>query len=1118
MQTDKRFRRRQSVSFPSRWLFFYINEAIARGRKKTLGSEDWAYLDDSDDSTKLADEILTVLVGNLLEEGLMLVSAYILSLLLLWFKQDSSERDFSQGIGYALILSVVGVVTAIIRHGSRWINTKLGMVLRVSFIAAIYRKCMNLSISHTSSTGFIVNLIANDLNRFEEASVVFLFIGIGPLILIIVTVLLYHQIGNAAFVASGATLLMIPLQGFISKLFGKYRRASVAPRDSRLKSLSDMLTGIMMVKLYAWEEPLINNIDNLRKEEVSMMKKAYFLRAINLSFFQAFSCIIELFAFVSFYLMGGVLTPSNVFTSIALLQSLRWNMGLRFPYALQFTTESLVSFKRIQTFFLLPEIEPAVSNVIPDGADESTLILLDKCSFKWSNKYILENINLHLKTGSLLSIIGPVGAGKSSLLNGILREMDHTGGFYTRNGLNISYAGQSPWIITGSIQDNIVFGEALDVERLNQVIKACSLERDLKSFEHGLNTIVGERGITLSGGQKARVALARACYSTAELVLLDDPLAAVDAKVGRQIFDNCIMGFLAGRARILVTHQLQKQWRKRSETVIDESVEVEDDTIVNGETKEDVAAPAVFTKEEAAKGSVSLSVYRDYFRAGSSWFMLIVLSILCVAGQAMLIVTDWWVGQWSSQSASGQQESKWWILFLILTLVTLTSVGTRTLMFFIVCIESSLKLSEKLVRSVFGAEMQFFVENPVGRILNRLSSDLNRMDESLPWTFFDFVNAALSSIATLILAIYYMPVVLVSVPFISLAFWYLRTMFVQTSRLSTVRAFGAQARFVENWVLYLGLGRWLGMRLDLVAAVFNAFVTLCAVGFTRVDSLALGSSSVGLVLTYSLNLVGVVQWAFRQSAETENLMTSVERVPCPNATNEVIPETSWPQKGEINVVDLKMRYPGNEKLVLKGLNIRIPAGSTVGIVGRTGSGKSSLLQALFRLVIPTGTITIDGSSFSIVPQDPFLFRGSLQLWSAISDVQLREMVEQLPGKLDAFISENGGNLSVGERQLLKLFVMDEATSAVDLNTDALIAKVLRYKGGAFSGVTTLTIAHRLNTIIDYDYVLVLNDGNVVEYGAPAELLKKVSETGDEGRQLLVAQAEAAYLAKKAIAK
>ncbi|KAJ3068228.1 Multidrug resistance-associated protein 4, partial [Rhizoclosmatium hyalinum] len=409
------------------------------------------------------------------------------------------------------------------------------------------------------------------------------------------------------------------------------------------------------------------------------------------------------------------------------------------------------------------------------------------------------------------------------LLNGILREMDHTGGFYTRNGLNISYAGQSPWIITGSIQDNIVFGEALDVERLNQVIKACSLERDLKSFEHGLNTIVGERGITLSGGQKARVALARACYSTAELVLLDDPLAAVDAKVGRQIFDNCIMGFLAGRARILVTHQLQyvtdgdvllmengrvvglgkfedvmkvesgfsavmqefyagNSGESVQETVIDESVEVEDDTIVNGETKEDVAPPAVFTKEEAAKGSVSLSVYRDYFRAGSSWFMLIVLSILCVAGQAMLIVTDWWVGQWSSQSPSGQQESKWWILFLILTLVTLTSVGTRTLMFFIVCIESSLKLSEKLVRSVFGAEMQFFVENPVGRILNRLSSDLNRMDESLPWTFFDFVNAALSSIATLILAIYYMPVVLVSVPFISLAFWYLRTMFVQTSR------------------------------------------------------------------------------------------------------------------------------------------------------------------------------------------------------------------------------------------------------------------------------------------------------------------------------------------------
>ncbi|KAJ3026956.1 UNVERIFIED_CONTAM: hypothetical protein HDU68_004744 [Siphonaria sp. JEL0065] len=470
------------------------------------------------------------------------------------------------------------------------------------------------------------------------------------------------------------------------------------------------------------------------------------------------------------------------------------------------------------------------------------------------------------------------------------------------------------------------------------------------------------------------------------------------------------------------------------------------------------------------------------------------------------------------------------------------------------------------------------------------------MDEQLPWTMFDFMHLGLACIATLFLATILLPIVLISTPFIAFVFWHVSKQYLQTSRqlkreeaitrspiystipttlegLCTIRAFGAESRFVENLVnlqnentkisiLYLALGRWLGMRLDLVAAVFNIVVSFSTIAMTRFGGFQLSGASVGLVLTYSLNLVNAAQWAFRQSAETENLMTSAERVleytriPSePQPLSPTTPPPSWPSNGEINIENLSLKYPPSEKNVLKNLTVKIPAGSTVGIVGRTGSGKSSLLQALFRLVSPSqGRVTIDGidasqlelktlrSRMSIIPQEPFCFRGTFrfnldpteshtdaELWNALTSVQLKELVESMPGKLDAFISEMGGSLSVGERQLVclarailrrsKIFVMDEATSAVDLNTDSLVAKVLRERGGVFYGVTTLTIAHRLNTIIDYDYVMVLDDGNLVEYGVPAELLRKsitdsdayfsrlVNETGPEGREVLVKMAQ-----------
>ncbi|KAJ3073250.1 hypothetical protein HDU98_001932 [Podochytrium sp. JEL0797] len=1216
LPNQRRFPARHSSSFLSQWSFSYVREAIERGRERPLITDDWAPLDFADEAALLSSRlskawshekhfgtslawttiklnrwsIVAVLAATGVEESLNILIAFCLGLLLTWFEKDSNTRDVNQALTYCFELAVIGLAGAVIRHVTRWLNAKLGLDVRIAFTGSIYRKCMNLPISHASS-GHAVGLIATDVDRFEQAAAFFAYVVIAPLVLVIVTGMMYWQIGPAAFVASFVTLLIIPAQAHLSDLFAKYRNACVKPRDNRLQFVSDMIQGVFVMKMNCWEEPLIEHVDTFREEEVSQMRNAAVLKAVNLSIYQMLSCIVELFTFGFFFcLSGGILSPTKVFTTVALLQTLKWNMGLHFPLAVQFCAESLVSFRRIQNFLSLPEIETPSIEYAPAGAEESTLVFLKSCSFTWPNELpshpTLHEIDLVVNKGQMIVVFGPVGAGKSSLLNGILHELHSSGTFYSRPGLRISYACQTPWIVSGTVQDNIVFGHVFDVQKLAAVIKACALERDLEMWTDGLQTKVGERGVSLSGGQKSRVGLARACYADADLVLMDDPLSAVDGKVGRQLVDDCVNGFLKDKARILVTHQTQ--YLRASDLVLllengrvvsfgpyastkggvgvvkNPSIgEGFDDaeTFATAENEmavdQDTSSIESLLNEDATEGVVSFSVYRDFFRSGSSSTWILILVLACLSSQCLLILTDWWIGQWSSQLPDAQQDSSWGIILLLLSTITLVTVMGRTLLFFELCLECSLKMSQTLVRSVFEAEMRFFVENPAGRILNRFSSDLNRVDEVLPFTMFDFINTSLSSIAALFLAMFFLPVVLTTVPVIAFVFWHLQTLYLTSSRqlkrqeaitrspifstisvtlagLSTLRAFHAEPRFINTLmdlqnenskisILSLGLARWLGLRLDLVAAVFNIVVTFCAVGVGSAGGLS--GASLGLVLTYSLNLVGVLQWAFRQSAETENLMTSVERVlefcnipPEPQPLSITTPHPPWPSCGEITIRNLSVKYPPSTKPVLKNISVHIPAGSTVAIVGRTGSGKSTLLQAIFRFVVPEGSVTIDGidtaeldlktlrSCVSSIPQDPFCFHGTLrfnldpagiygdtELWNALASVQLSETIARLSGQLDASID----SLSIGQKQLVclarallkrsKIIAMDEPTSSIDHDTEELIAKLLRGKGGVFHGATMLTVAHRLNTIMDYDLVMVLDEGRLVEFGPPAKI-------------------------------
>ncbi|KAI8822919.1 P-loop containing nucleoside triphosphate hydrolase protein [Fimicolochytrium jonesii] len=1206
----------------------------------------------------------------LLESCFKMGEGLTLGYLLQWFQDPNATKR--EGFLWALGVSICVAMHAILHHVVFLQGMRTGTQIRVAFIAAIYRKCLNLSVSNASSTGLIVNLVSNDVQRFEDAGPFAHYAWIAPVELAMALYLMYIQISWAAFPAIGSLLLVIPMQTAFAAQFAKLRKKLVVFRDDRIKTISDMLGGIMVVKLYAWEIPFIKKIDELRNTELRYIKKASVLRAINEALYFASSSLTSLFAFVTYFLMGGLLTPAKVFTCLVYLSNVRLTVTNFFPKALQFTSESRISLQRIEAFLALPDMETEEAHhkqveFIDTLNDPTIMVAVRNGTFAWAGgvqslenkevvhqtleeaaeqvRPILNNIDLTVRKGQVIGVCGPVGAGKSSLLNALLGEMYSSP--ETKLGLRsrrLAYCSQNPWILTGTIKENILFGRPFEETWFWEVIRACAMERDVSRFANGIDTVIGERGVTLSGGQRARLALARAVYYNADIYFLDDPLSAVDANVGRHLFEKCINGILKDKARVLVTHQLQyiqgcdhvvvmEGGRIAGEGSFAEVMNTKDSVFASAlkdfaekpadmdkslEDEEDILAPespsvsvdtnttsvvpsarpkaedgkkaktpdatdahTEMSKETLTVGSISGDAYYKYFSSGSSVLTTVTLIIMLIAGEAIMDVGNWWLSRWSQSNEEGKRNATNAWVFTIFVFVTVVVSMFRALLFFFVSWRAGKVLFQKMVASVFKVQMSFFQNNPHGRLMNRFSKDINLLDEMLPQTFFDFIQCAFMVVGTLVISVVVIPYLLVLVPFIALAFYFLRTAYIETSRqikrieavtrspvyssfpstiegLSTVRAFSAERQFEDRFVnlqndntskyfMFLSCARWLGFRLDVGSALFLAVIAFAAVGLR--DSMGLRPGLIGLLLSYVLQLTGLLQWCVRQSAEVENYMVSVERVleytdlP-PEETEEDIkrsravhaatngqPPESWPSGGEVKLSGMSLTYPGTAKPVLRGITKTIPAGTKVGIVGRTGAGKSSFLQALFRIVNPTpeGCVVIDGiktsdvclqdlrSRISIIPQEPFCFKGNLRfnvdpfgtvpddvIWKVLGVVELKDRVANGPGKLDAEVAENGGNWSVGERQLIclarailrntKLIVMDEATSAVDLRTDALLQSAIR--DGMFADATVLTIAHRLNTVIDYDHIMVLDDGCLVESGTPFELLAKDASVED----------------------
>ncbi|KYM96120.1 hypothetical protein ALC62_13171 [Cyphomyrmex costatus] len=923
---------------------------------------------------------------------------YILGLFI-WHFDPRAASTQEEAYLYASGMIILTIMVVMITHHSNLGLMEIGMRVRIASSSLIYRKILRLSSSTITSPGQIVNLLSNDMSKFEQLFTTLHYIWILPIQGSIIAFLIWQSVGIASL--AGVFLIIIqtiPLQGYISKCTSKLRSKIAVRTDERIRLMSEIIKGIQVIKMYTWEKPFAELVNRARKYEIDVLTLISYLRGFTLA-----TCVFTerttlYFTIMAYVLYGHSISADKVFSLAQYFNILQLTMAIFYPMAVAGAAEAAVSIKRIII------IEKFCINAFWRDLELSCFSLITLSYIKWlcfilcnSGNWTLDflfinfaNLNSvirHWKINHYIQlglIISPnifnilmknvknlcVFNFQSSFLQAILGELKSSQGQIHING-KISYVSQEPWLFTGTVRNNILFGQPYDNNRYQNVVDVCALTKDFEQFPYGDKTLVGERGTALSGGQRARINLARAIYRDADIYLFDDPLSAVDTHVGRHLFNECMNNYLRNKTRILVTHQLQylkqcdyivilnnvyegtfaalqekraifleilmkaeevnEKTKEALKTYANPMSDIIQNSNVNDEDME--KAEPQETEELLAKGSLSTLIYWKYLRSGASIIMIVSFLFCLILGQIGSNGCDYWVGYWTRQE------------------------------------EMRIKAMRELQHITNNFTILSSTLKSTGQKEN--ASDINNdLTEFL--TITDY--------------------------------------------------------YKQNFLLFYNM-------------------------------------------SISCNCI-------------------------------------------VNILLLYFKLDQN-----------------VGIVGRTGAGKSSLIAALFRMAKLDGTIYIDNvdtkkiglhdlrNKISIIPQEPVLFSSTLRdnldpfykfhdadLWSVLEEVKLKHMV----GSLDYHVEQDGSNFSVGQRQLVclarailqanKILVLDEATANVDPTTDALIQTTIRKK---FEDCTVLTIAHRLNTIMDNDKVLTMDQGQMLEFDHPYILLQNeqghfssmVQETG-----------------------
>ncbi|KAI3842626.1 hypothetical protein MKX03_027290 [Papaver bracteatum] len=1019
------------------------------------------------------------------------------------------------------------------------------------------------------SAGKIMNYVSVDAYRVGEFPFWLHQTWSTSLQICVALVILIRAVGPATFATMGVILLTVLCNTPLAKLQQKYKSELMTAQDKRLKAMSEALVNMKVLKLYAWEMHFKNLIERLRNEEYKWLSIVQLRKAYSSILFWSSPVLVSAATFGTCYFLGVPLYASNVFTFVSTfrivqepIKSIPDVIGVVIDANVAFSR--IVEFlgaPELQTENVSYKGNTAKHNL--SISIKSGNISWEENPLKAS----LRNINLEVKPGEKVAICGEVGAGKSTLLAAVLGEVPFVEGSIHISG-KMAYISQTAWIQSGSIQDNILFGCNFDKQRYQETLERCSLLKDLEMLPFGDLTEIGERGVNLSGGQKQRIQLARALYQDADIYLMDDPFSAVDAHTASTLFKEYVMGSLSGKTVVLVTHQVDflpefnsillmsdgeilhaapYDMLLASSKEFSELVNAHKDTM-GSERLTRIASPQTCAKEtsksrskmlfeepvgdqltkpeEKESGDTGFKPYLMYLNQnkGFFYFSLGILShLMTVVGQILQ-------NSWMAANVQNPQVSKLRliIVYLLIGLSSTFFILVRSLSVVSMGMQSTKSLFSQLMSSLFHAPVHFYDSTPFGRIISRVSSDLSIIDLDLPFALLFSLTTAINAYSILgVLA-----VITWQRYYFASAKEFMRINGTTKSMIAnhlaesiagamTIRALGEEERFFaqnldlidQNASPYFHIfaaNEWLIQRLE----TLSAFVlSTSALVMVLLPPGTFGSGFIGMALSYGLSLNIALVASIQHQCTLRNYIVSVERVNqymhIPSESLPVIeenrPKRSWPFAGRVDIQDLKVQYRVDTPLVLRGISCTFEGGHKIGIVGRTGSGKTTLIGALFRLVQPvSGRIRIDDldistiglhdlrSRLGIIPQDPILFN-----MTVLKKCQLHESVQEKGQGLDSLVADDGTNWSVGQRQLLclgrallrksRILILDEATASIDNATDSILQKTIRVE---FSDCTVITVAHRIPTVMDCTMVLALSDGKLVEYDEPMKLMER----------------------------
>ncbi|KAJ2608243.1 hypothetical protein H4S08_004522 [Coemansia sp. RSA 1365] len=1141
-----------------------------------------------------------------IHEMLRTISLFSRFLITSWLIEFAANYGTEQGspIEYGYFYAVaLFIMSCELNNALRLRQThaqRLKTFIRTSYMTAIYQK--TLTLSNDARQKYDIGSIVTHMSIDSENVATFFEssqgIWCGPLVIVFCLFGLYQLLGRSTLVGVIIMLACMPIVAHIARIISTRSKLLMGYRGQRMGIINEVITGIQVIKMYAWEIPFIQKISNVRVNlELGIIRKNNVLKALLQFTTTLVPFLVSLATFGAYSLFDnkthGPLDARIVFIGIPLLNIIRIAIAA-VPQIIPNISTAVASLRRLSEFLTASEIDfcaidrqPYNQDSLESNADD-VLVSITNATFKWSltDTFELRNINMQCKRSEVVAVIGRVGSGKSSLLSAILGDMIKCSGNVTVRG-SIAYVAQQPWILNATFRDNILFGSDFNHNFYDQVIEACALRHDIDSLPAKDMTEIGERGITLSGGQKMRVSLARAIYARADVYILDDPLAAVDAHISKHLFTHVLgpHGILRERARILVTNAVQyldnvdnvfmlrngriieqgspNQAMVRQEDIFKfihqhvnsqsstENSSIKSNTESSGnnldtnryqttpenqplgrtttrrvrrkltergghKTQDAPTSQAsdtnrIMTTEHRRKGRVEWKTYDAYIKASgaSNVLIIIVAFLIAVAGEV-----------------------------------------------------SSTVVHQNMLTGVLRSPMSFFNTTPTGRILNRFSADMQKCDEALPSN----ISTLLSQLVSLMLGIVIVgistPPMLIIFPILAGVGYHYQRLYISSSReirrldsttrspiyahfhesadgISIIRAYGQQSRFIainEHHIgqhirvdnAYLLLNQWLAMRLETVGNIVTlgtALMTVASIHYSGIGD----PDNVGMAISSTLILCGAANMGIRYYSELQVCMTHLERATeyaelLPEAANiieDCRPKKTWPEQGIVEFKNYSTRYREGLDLALKDLSFSVLPRQKVGIVGRTGAGKSSLALGLFRIIeAASGQILLDGediskyglfdvrSKLSIIPQDPVLFAGTVRenldpfnnyndqgIWRVLEQAHLAEYIREKDERLDFMVAQSGTNFSVGQRQLMclarallkhaKVLVLDEATAAIDNATDTIIQQTIRSE---FKNCTVLTIAHRLDTVIDSDMVLVIDNGQLAEYDTPDNLL------------------------------